>query len=117
MGEVTSPVAQEQMQQWHAVLDSVGEGIWGIDLKGQCTFANPMAVKTFGFDSDKEMVGKNMHALVHHHHPDGRDFPDIECPISAVLLSNTSLRRLRDTMFRKDGSSFVAEISACNPLG
>ena len=112
MGEVTSPVAQEQMQQWHAVLDSVGEGIWGIDLKGRCTFANPVAVKTFGYGSDEEMVGKNMHALVHHHYPDGRDFPNSECPISGVLLSNVSLRRMSDTMFRKDGSSFVAEISA-----
>jgi PAS domain S-box-containing protein len=112
VGEVTSPVAQEQMQQWHAVLDSVGEGIWGIDLKGRCTFANPVAVKTFGYGSDEEMVGKNMHALVHHHYPDGRDFPNSECPISGVLLSNVSLRRMSDTMFRKDGSSFVAEISA-----
>jgi PAS domain S-box-containing protein len=100
------------MQQWHAVLDSVGEGIWGIDLKGRCTFANPVAVKTFGYGSDEEMVGKNMHALVHHHYPDGRDFPNSECPISGVLLSNVSLRRMSDTMFRKDGSSFVAEISA-----
>jgi PAS domain S-box-containing protein len=99
------------MQQWHAVLDSAGEGIWGVDLKGECTFVNRMALKTFGFASD-EMVGKNMHELVHHHYPDGRDFPDTECPITAVLGGRASLRRLKDTMFRKDGSSFVAEISA-----
>jgi signal transduction histidine kinase len=58
------------------------------------------------------VVGKNMHALVHHHYPDGRDFPDAECPITGVLASNASLRRLKDTMFRKDGSPFLAEISA-----
>jgi len=112
VGEITSPVSLGQIQQWQAVLDSAGEGIWGVDLKGECTFANRMAVKTFGFASDEEMVGENMHALVHHHYPDGRDFPDAECPISGVLLSNASLRRLKDTMFRKDGSSFIAEISA-----
>jgi PAS domain S-box-containing protein len=112
LGEITSLVSQGQVQQWHAVLNSVSEGIWGVDLKGKCTFANAAAVRTFGFESDEEMVGKNMHALVHHHYPDGRDFPDVECPISGVLVSNASLRRLKDTMFRKDGSSFVAEISA-----
>ena len=100
------------MQQWHAVLDSAGEGIWGVDLKGECTFVNRMALKTFGFGSDEEMVGKNMHELVHHHYPDGRDFPDSECPITGVLVGRASPRRLKDTMFRKDGSSFVAEISA-----
>lgn len=112
MGETTSPVSLEQMQHWHAVLDSAGEGIWGVDLKGKCTFINRLAVTTFGFDSEEEMVGKNMHALVHHHYPDGRDFPDAECPITGVLASNASLRRLKDTMFRKDGSPFLAEISA-----
>ena len=100
------------MQQWQAVLDSAGEGIWGVDLRGECTFVNRLAVKTFGFASDEEMVGKNMHALVHHHYPDGREFSESECPISDVLQRNTSLRRLQDTMFRKDGSSFIAEISA-----
>jgi PAS domain S-box-containing protein len=108
----SSPGLQEQMQQWQAVLDSAGEGIWGVDLKGECTFVNRLAVKTFGFASDEEMVGKNMHALVHHHYPDGGEFPDSECSISGVLQGNASLLRLKETMFRKDGSSFIAEVSA-----
>jgi PAS domain S-box-containing protein len=110
--DITPTVFQEQLQHWHAVLDSVGEGVWAVNLQGECTFVNRQAVKTFGFSSDEEMVGKNMHALVHHHYPDGRVFPAAECPISHVLLSNSCLRRLKDTMFRKDGSSFVAEVSA-----
>ncbi|HEY6412791.1 MAG TPA: PAS domain-containing sensor histidine kinase [Edaphobacter sp.] len=100
------------MQQWQAVLDSVGEGIWGVGLKGECTFVNRMAVKAFGFSSAEEMLGKNMHSLVHHHYPDGRIFPNSECPLASVPQSMASLRRWKDTMFRKDGSSFVAEISA-----
>lgn len=107
-----TPVSQEQMQQWQAVLDSAGEGIWGVDLKGQCTFVNRIAVNAFGFASDQELLGKNMHELVHHHYPDGREFPDSECPIFGVLLKNESLRQVTDTMFRKDGSSFVVEMSA-----
>jgi PAS domain S-box-containing protein len=102
---------QTQLQHWQALLDSAGEGIWGIDLEGNCTFVNRMAVETFGFESE-EMVGNNMHSLVHHHYPDGRYFPNSECPIFDVLRTNRAFRRLMDTMFRKDGSSFVAEMSA-----
>lgn len=107
----SNPQSRQQDHRWQALLDSAGEGIWGLDLQGNCTFVNRMAVSTFGF-AKEELVGKNMHELVHHHYPDGRDFPGEECPVYDVLRKNKVLRQLTDTMFRKDGSSFVAEISA-----
>lgn len=109
--EPEAPEGRRQMRQWQAVLDSAGEGIWGLDLEGKCTFANGMAAKMMGFESE-ELVGGNIHELVHHHYSDGRSFPAEECPIYEVLRRNTPLNKLSDTMFRKDGSSFVAEISA-----
>ncbi len=113
MNQMTMPIPQieGQIQQWQALLDSAGEGIWGLDLEGNCTFINRMAVSSFGFDSE-ELVGNNMHELVHHHYPDGRHFPGSECPIYDVVRKNKGLRQVTDTMFRKNGSSFVAEISA-----
>src|SRR3984957_14365534 len=97
--------------QWQALLDSTGEGICGLDLEGNCTFVNRTAVNSFGFETG-EMVGSNMHELVHHHYPDGRYYPHEECPVYEVLIKNKSFRRSTDTMFRKDGSSFLAEVSA-----
>jgi PAS domain S-box-containing protein len=64
-----------------------------------------------GFASE-ELVGYNMHDMVHHHYPDGRHFPHSECPIYDVVRKNKGLRLMTDTMFRKNGNSFVAEISA-----
>jgi PAS domain S-box-containing protein len=100
-----------QVERWQALLDSSGEGIWGLDLEGRCTFVNRRAVNTFGFASE-ELIGNNMHELVHHHYPDGRLYPHSDCPLHGVLHKNKTVRQLTDTMFRKDGSSFVAEISA-----
>jgi PAS domain S-box-containing protein len=113
MNQMTVPIPQieGQMQQWQALLDSAGEGIWGLDLEGNCTFVNRTAVSSFGFSSE-ELVGCNMHELVHHHYPDGRHFPSSECPIYDVVRKSKALRQVTDTMFRKNGSSFVAEISA-----
>jgi PAS domain S-box-containing protein len=102
---------EEQMRHWQALLDSAGEGIWGLDREGNCTFVNRTAVNTFGFASE-ELVGSNMHQLVHHHYPDGRHYPDEDCPLSDVVRKNNSFSQMIDTMFRKDGSSFVAELSA-----
>jgi PAS domain S-box-containing protein len=110
---MTMPGSQTQghMQQWQALLDLSGEGIWGLDLEGKCTFVNRRAVSTFGFASE-EIVGSNMHGLVHHHYPDGRHYPASECPLHDVLQKNKVVRQLTDTMFRKDGTSFLAEMSA-----
>jgi PAS domain S-box-containing protein len=107
----STPENQKQIREWQAVLDSAGEGIWGLDLEGRCTFANRMAAKIMGFESE-ELVGGNIHELVHHHYADGRPFPAEDCPIYEVLHRNVPLSNLSDTMFRKDGSAFVAEISA-----
>lgn len=103
--------AQQQMQHWQALLDSAGEGIWGLDLKGNCTFVNRMAMRLFGF-STEELLGKNMHTLVHHTREDGSPFPDEACPIYNVLRRNESFSQRKDMLFRKDGTPFVAEVSA-----
>jgi PAS domain S-box-containing protein len=103
--------AMEQLQQWQALLDSAGEGIWGLDLSGKCTFVNRMAANTLGFASD-ELIGRNMHDLIHHHYPDGRYYPSSACPIQGVLEKSQPIRQLTDTMFRKDGTPFAADISA-----
>ncbi len=113
MNQMTMPIPETegQMQQWQALLDSASEGIWGLDLEGNCTFVNRMAANTFGFSSE-ELVGSNIHELVHHHYSDGRVFPYSECPIYDVARKKKTLHRATDTMFRKNGSSFVAEVSA-----
>lgn len=98
------------MRQWQAVLDSAREGIWGVDLDGKCTFINHMARKTLGFDGE-ELVGGNIHDLVHHHDPNEHHSSVDKCPIYDVLRRNMPLSNLSDTMFRKDGSPFVVEMS------
>lgn len=100
-----------EMLHWQALLDSAGEGIWGVNLTGACTFVNQMALSALGF-ATHEMVGNNMHELIHHHYPDGRGYPAEECPIYEVFRSSEAYRGQLDTLFRKDGSCFVAEVSA-----
>jgi len=108
---VPAAAGQRQMREWQAVLDSAGEGIWGLDMEGRCTFVNRIAVKTLGFASE-ELVGGNIHEMIHHHRSNGAHFPAEECPIYSVLRQNLPVNNLSDTFFRKDGSSFVTEMSA-----
>ena len=63
------------------LLDSTGEGIYGVDLDGNCTFANPACLRLLGFESDAELLERNMHVLVHHTRPNGEPYPVEECRI------------------------------------
>ena len=98
-------------QPWQALLDSAGEGIWGVDLHGVCTFVNRAACAALGFRA-VELVGQNMHDVVHHHYPDGRFYPGSECSVYNVFRKSQPFSNHIDHLFRKDGTMFYAEMSA-----
>jgi PAS domain S-box-containing protein len=91
------------------LLDSTGEGIYGIDLEGNCSFANRACLRLLGFDSDVELLGRNMHELVHHTRPDGTPYPEEECRIYQALREHAGTHVDNEVMFCKDGKSFPAE--------
>jgi len=91
------------------LMDSTGEGIYGIDLDGNCTFANPASVKLLGYDNDAELLGQNMHNLVHHTRPNGEPYPEKECRIYQALRQDVGTHVDSEVLFRKDGSSFATE--------
>jgi len=91
------------------VLESLGEGVYGIDEKGRITFANPKALEIFGFNRN-EVIGKDQHLLIHHHYPDSRPYPHDKCPIAQALRDGV-VRGGEDIFFRKDGSSFPVQYS------
>jgi PAS domain S-box-containing protein len=96
-------------EQLRLILDSAGEAIYGIDLQGNCTFANPACVKMVGYNSQDELLGKNMHDLIHHSNPDGRPMPNHTCKIFLAFRANLGSHVDDEVLFRKDGTSFPAE--------
>ena len=94
-----------------AMLDSVGEGIYGLDDRGQCTFINQAALRMFGYEAE-ECLGRNMHDLVHYKTADGSPMPLAECAIFLAARTGGSVRLDNETVWRKDGTSFLADYSS-----
>ena len=95
-------------RQNEMLLASAGEGIYGIDKEGRTTFVNPAAARMLGWDAS-ELIGKPMHALLHHTHPDGMPFPREDCPIHDSLQGG-GVHHVEDELFwRQDGSSVAVE--------
>lgn len=92
------------------LLASTGEGIYGIDREGRCTFLNRAGERMLGCTA-ADALGQNMHALIHHHRPDGSPYPESECPIAGALRTGPGVRIQDEVLWRRDGTSFAAEYS------
>ena len=90
-----------------ALLDSAAEGIFGMDARGDLTFINPAAVAMLGFTRD-DVLGRDMHELIHHSRPDGSPYPIEECPINTAFEEGRSLHLVEEVLWRKDGTPFPA---------
>ena len=93
------------------LLESTGEGIFGIDMEGRCTFVNRAAAQMLGWRTE-EVLGQNMHELIHHTHVDGRHYPECDCPIYNAFRRGLPCRIDDEVLWRADGSSFWAEYSS-----
>jgi PAS domain S-box-containing protein len=93
------------------LLESTGEGIFGIDLAGRCTFVNRAAAEMLGYRTE-QVHGRNMHELIHHTHADGRHYPECDCPIFNAFRQGLPCRIDSEVLWRADGSAFSAEYSS-----
>ncbi|MFT2721575.1 PAS domain S-box protein [Deinococcus sp. A31D244] len=84
------------------LLTAAGEGIFGLDLRGVTTFANPAAARMLGYSVER-MIGHSQHELVHHHHADGREYPLHDCPIHQTIQDGQTRRVDRDVMWHAQG--------------
>jgi len=56
---------EKQRENLAAILESVGEGVYGVDDKGLVTFANPAALKLLGLHDAKSLLGVNANEKFH----------------------------------------------------
>ena len=93
------------------ILNSTGEGVYGTDTNGICTFVNRTAARILGHAPDA-LVGRNMHETAHHTRPDGSPYPGSDSPLVQAARAGTSCRVSSDVFWRKDGTSVPVEYSS-----
>jgi PAS domain S-box-containing protein len=91
------------------LLESAPEAIYGIDLEGNCTFCNPACLRMTGYQEASELLGRNMHEVIHYARPGGAPYPVEECGIYGAYCKGLSTHGDDEVLWRKDGSSFPVE--------
>ena len=91
------------------LLNSTAEAIYGVDPEGRCTFCNPATLRLLGYRDERELLGKNLHALIHPNRPDGGHYPAEECRIMQAFRQSEGLHVDDEVLWRADGISFPVE--------
>ncbi len=91
-------------QERSLLLQSLGEGVYGVDERGVCTFINPAALQMLGL-TESDVLGQPTHALFHHHRGDGAVYPVDDCP-AHLTLSDGRTRDVEDHLFHRTDGAF-----------
>jgi len=98
----------EKEDKLRLVLESAAEGIYGVDVEGRYTFANPAALRILGH-SEGDLIGRKIHESIHHTHADGSPYPESECPIAFTLRTGKTIHSADDVFWKKDGTPVPVE--------
>jgi len=99
----------EQLKsQYQVILDSAGEGVWGLDHEGKITFGNRAAIEILGWQLD-QVLGQSSHEVHHHSHEDGSPYPRIDCPIYASLRDGEVHKVDHEVFWHTNGQAIPVE--------
>ena len=88
------------------LLNSLGEGLFGLDAEGRFSFLNPYALAALGARTQADLVGQASEPLIH------PDSPENECPIHDLLTSGVQQGPWQGLWQRLDGSQFSVDMFA-----
>lgn len=97
-----------------SLLESIDDGILGLDREGKAIFVNPAAAEQLGYQED-ELIGQAIHEKIHYAYTDGSSYPAEDCPMYHSMHENRSVKVYDECLWHKNGSSF-AVVYSCHPV-
>lgn len=96
------------------LLEATGEGVFGVDTALRCTFVNRAAANLLGYRAE-DMLGKDMHELIHNRTEDGSPLPRTTCSIHRTVAEQRSFLVDEDVLWTRNGDVIPVQYSS-NPL-
>lgn len=108
--DITDRVKAEK--QSNLLLQSIGEGIIGVDNKGKITFINPSAAKILMYENIEELIGKDIHQTIQYAHHDGSVYLKEESPIYLSYTKGIENSRIEEVFWCKHKSKINVEYNS-----
>ncbi|WNM60184.1 PAS domain-containing sensor histidine kinase [Candidatus Nitrospira neomarina] len=101
----------EQLDLNKTITDNASASLLMLDTAGRVTFANPSTEIVMGF-KPQELIGKVLHKMVHHSHPDETPFPIKDCLLNGLFPLHVVLISHEDVFIHKDGHYYPVRCNA-----
>jgi PAS domain S-box-containing protein len=101
---VALETADQLRRRYELILNSIGDGVHGLNLTGNITFQNDAAAAMLGWEG-ADLIGEPAHETLHHSLADGTPHDRNTCPILATLADGVVREVSDDVFWRKDGIS------------
>ena len=105
---------RESEEHLKSVFDSAAEGLCVMGPDRRCTYMNPAGAAMLGYRPE-ELVGRSLHEVVHHRHPDGSAYPTEECQIARAAQQGAKVRVDDEVFWHEDGRA-VPVIYSASPM-
>ncbi len=102
-------MAAASLARLAAIVETAAEAIFGLDRDGKCSFCNPACVRMLGYNSAEELLGQDMHQMIHHTQRDGQEYPHDRCRIRETLSRREGVHVDNEVFWRKDGVPIPVE--------
>lgn len=103
--------AEAALTRVEQLLESTEEGIFGMDAAGLCTFVNSAGARMMGYERN-DMLSRNMHDTLHHHHPDGSPYRIEDCPIQNAVHAGATIRISEEVFWTRGGRAIPVEYTS-----
>lgn len=107
--EKANDALNKTQEELYLILDSTAEGIFGIDLKGKCTFCNNSCIALLGYEKQGDLLGKRMHDLVQGKDKDGNVISYEQGKFYRTLTTGEKAHVADEVYWKADGSSMEVE--------
>ncbi len=107
--KVAHRALQDSQENLQRLLNSVAEGIYGVNTDGVCTFVNAAFLRILGYQEAGEVVGKRIHPLIHHTHADGSLYPGNACLMYLAYKAMQAIHVDDEVFWRRDGTAVAVE--------
>lgn len=94
------------------ILNSVGDGVYGVDSSGYITFMNPAARSILGLVNDNSLIGRKAHHLFHYAVDTGLPNPEEDCVLQQAYESGGKVTNWQTVFWNSKGASVPVECTA-----
>jgi len=91
------------------LLKSSGEAFYAVDRDGSTTLCNQAFLRLLGFEREEDAIGRKLHDVVHHTHPDGSHYDKLDCPIYKCASTGEPAHIENESFYRLNGEPFPVE--------